>query len=242
MTQQYSQTGAAKLWTASQGVGIPILLCNGGPGCCDYMTDVAAMIDDIAFVIRWEQRGCGRSAHANTYTLEQTLSDIEAVREHFGFDEWLVAGHSWGADLALTYALEYPDKILGAVCISGGRMNNDREWSEAYRKGRDERGELQPEYAYPHNQQVNSNLNTERKLYIQQPDLFKRLSQLPIPVSFIYGSEDIRPSWAVEQIAHLLPNGEYHEIQGAEHVIWLTHAERLKAQLRLFIRQISASL
>jgi putative ABC transport system ATP-binding protein len=28
------------------------VLCNGGPGCCDYLAPVAAILDNIAQVIR----------------------------------------------------------------------------------------------------------------------------------------------------------------------------------------------
>ncbi|WP_242066336.1 alpha/beta fold hydrolase [Brevibacillus laterosporus] len=49
------------LWTKREGGGIPILLCSGGPGCCDYLEPVADMLSDLAQVIRFDQRGCGRS-------------------------------------------------------------------------------------------------------------------------------------------------------------------------------------
>ncbi len=32
------------------------MMYNGGPGCCDYWGPVAAMMDDVAQVIRYEQR------------------------------------------------------------------------------------------------------------------------------------------------------------------------------------------
>ena len=37
MTEQFVDSGGAKLWTISAGNGVPIVLCNGGPGCCDYL-------------------------------------------------------------------------------------------------------------------------------------------------------------------------------------------------------------
>lgn len=241
MGEQFVTSGDAQLWTYSDGAGLPLLLCNGGPGCCDYLGDVAAMVSDLAQVVRWEQRGCGRSTATSTYTIQQTLDDMEAIRVHYGFERWLVGGHSWGADLALMYALAYPERVIGGLCIAGGRMNNDREWSRVYHEGK-LRGERHPHYAYPANDLVNKQLNDARKQYVQQPYLFRDLAELPTPFTFIYGSEDIRPSWAVEQVADLLPRGTYREIDGAAHTIWLTHHYALRSVMRQFVRQFSPAL
>jgi proline iminopeptidase len=48
MTEQFVRIDAARLWTIAQGDGIPVVLCNGGPGCCDYLAPVGAMLDDLA--------------------------------------------------------------------------------------------------------------------------------------------------------------------------------------------------
>ncbi|MEM9952165.1 MAG: alpha/beta hydrolase [Chloroflexota bacterium] len=240
MRETIVQSGDAQLWTVSEGDGLPILLCNGGPGLPDYLGDVAAMIRDRVQVIRWEQRGCGRSTGSGPYTIEQTLDDIEAIRKHYGFERWLVGGHSWGADLSLIYAVEYAERVLGGMCIAGGRMNNDREWHTAYKQGK-EKGELLPKFDFPPNDIVNKHLNDDRKRYIQEPFLLQDLANLDIPVVFIYGSADIRPSWAVEQIAYLLPNGDYREISGAGHAIWMTHHFALRSAMREFIRQFTTA-
>jgi proline iminopeptidase len=61
VTEAFVDSHGVRLWTISQGVGHPVMLCNGGAGCCDYLGPVAGMIDDVCRVIRSEQRGCGRS-------------------------------------------------------------------------------------------------------------------------------------------------------------------------------------
>ncbi len=246
-TVRYIQPGPASLWTASSSAPTPsetvrtgaaLLLASGGPGCCDYLAPVAAMVDDLVTVVRFEQRGCGRSSPQDTYTLAECVADLEAIRRAYGFERWAVGGHSWGADLALVYALTHPQRMTAIVGISGGRMNNDRSWSEAYREGRDGRGEAQPEYLYQPNLDVNRQLNADMKLYIQRPGLFRDLARLSMPALFVCGSDDIRPSWPTEQVAALMPNASFARIEGAEHVIWNTHAEELRAELRAFVGSI----
>lgn len=76
---EFIHAGGGRLWSTRQGVGLPVLLCNGGPGCCDYLGPVAAMMGGLASIIRFEGRGCGRSDPAPLYNLESAVGDLEAV-------------------------------------------------------------------------------------------------------------------------------------------------------------------
>jgi proline iminopeptidase len=239
MTERFVNNEGAQLWTLSEGQGMPIVLCNGGPGCCDYLAPVAAMLDDLAQVIRFEPRGCGRSDALPPYTVETCLADLEAVRQHYGIERWIVAGHSAGGDLALAYALVYPERVLGFICISGGRIHNDREWHRIYSERRDQGLEILPPFDYPPNLEVNAQVNRSWKAYIQRPSLLNELAHLEHPALFVYGDQDIRPSWPMEQVAQLLPKASFRMIVGADHHIWVTHAEELREVLRSFIKQIA---
>ncbi len=105
MVEKYIDSRGTRIWTASQGSGIPLLLCNGGPGCCDYLQPVAEMLEDLAYVIRFEQRGCGRSDQSGPYNVETCIADMEAIRESYELNRWVVGGHSWGANLAIAYSI-----------------------------------------------------------------------------------------------------------------------------------------
>jgi proline iminopeptidase len=210
------------------------MLCNGGPGCPDYLAPVAGMLEDVASVIRFEQRGCGRSQPAPPYDVETCLSDLEAVRAHYGVDRWIIGGHSWGADLALIYALEHTRHVAGLICVAGGWVHNDREWHAEYVRRREQEGEREPLYDYPPNAQVNTQLSHSWKRYIQNPGLLRSISRLTVPALFVYGGRDIRPRWPVEQVARLMPNARFELIEGAEHVTWFSHPDELKSLLRSF--------
>ena len=239
MTEQLVDSEGARLWTISAGSGVPIVLCSGGPGCCDYLAPVAAMLDDIGQVIRIEASGCGRSDPLPTYTVETCLTNLEAVRRHYGIERWIVGGHSAGADLALAYALAYPEHVLGFICISGGRIHNDREWHRIYSERRDQGLETLPAFDYPPNMEVNAQVNRSWKAYIQRPSLLKEIAHLGRPALFLYGDQDIRPSWPMEQVAQLLPNASFHMIEGADHHLWVTHSEAMRAPLRDFVQQLA---
>jgi proline iminopeptidase len=72
-------------------------------------------------VILFDQRGCGRSRpHASVEhnTTWHLVNDIELIRETFGIERWAVFGGSWGATLALIYAISNPDRVADLVLRS----------------------------------------------------------------------------------------------------------------------------
>jgi proline iminopeptidase len=131
--RRYSINGVC-LWTAIQGRGLPMVLCHGGPGAYDYLEPVAAMVDDLCQVLRYDQRGSGRSQAAGPYDVATLVQDLEGLRKYFGFAQWIVGGHSWGAGLALAYAVQYPHRTTAVVYISGTGI--DPRWHDEYRRNR----------------------------------------------------------------------------------------------------------
>ena len=124
MAERMVAVDGAELWVTEQGAGEPLILCTGGPGSCDYLGPVAAMIDDLVRVIRFEPRGCGRSTTGGPYDVATCLADLEALRRHFGYERWMIGGHSWGAFLALAYAFGYREWVTALLYLSGGGVQN----------------------------------------------------------------------------------------------------------------------
>ncbi|MGH3756546.1 alpha/beta fold hydrolase [Actinophytocola sp.] len=125
-----------RLWAVTVGPadtgGEPLLVCHGGPGLWDMFGDAAAMLSDRLRVIRWDQRGCGRSERRGPYSMARTAADLDAVRAHFGLERVAVLGHSWGAQLALRYALDNPDRVSKLVYVSGVGLGFD--WHDDYER------------------------------------------------------------------------------------------------------------
>lgn len=130
---EYVDIPGCRLWTVRQGTDTQALvLCHGGPGLWDYLGPVASMVDDLATVYRFDQRGCGRSTGGPPFDLPTAVADLEALREHWGIEQWIVGGHSWGADLALAYCLEHPERAKALIYFSGTGI--DPAWHEAFLK------------------------------------------------------------------------------------------------------------
>lgn len=98
--------------------GRPVVFLHGGPGS-GAQHGHRALFDakrDHAFL--FDQRGAGRShpyLQTAGNTTQNLVADVEALREHFGIDKWLVVGGSWGSTLALAYAQAHPERVSGLV-------------------------------------------------------------------------------------------------------------------------------
>jgi proline iminopeptidase len=132
--EAFVEVNGASLWTATRGSGHPALLVHGGPGICDYLAPVADMLDDIATVHRYEQRGCGRSPEVEPINIDTLVADIDALRVAWAHERWTLIGHSWGATLAFLYAIAHPERVTKLVYLSG--VGITEEWMPEFRRNR----------------------------------------------------------------------------------------------------------
>ena len=236
-TEAYIEYDGGILWSCESGRSDarPVMLCSGGPGCCDYLKPVADMLNHDYRVIRFEQRGCGRSTADGKYDLITAVEDIERVRLHYGIEQWVVGGHSWGANLALVYAMTYPERVQALMYIAGNGIHDNRHWSEEYHRNADEIGEYRPDMEYPLNPEVNVEGNRTLREFGRSHDFYQRISKMFMPALFVMAENDIRPSWPAEQIANLMPNAQYVTVRNASHYIWLDNANDLQKTLSDYI-------
>lgn len=98
--------------------GIPAVYLHGGPGS-GCQADHRRLFDPERFhAVLFDQRGAGRSrprGRREANTLPALIADMEAIRNRFGFERWMIVGGSWGATLALAYAQAHPERATGLV-------------------------------------------------------------------------------------------------------------------------------
>ncbi|MDA7423445.1 prolyl aminopeptidase [Thalassococcus lentus] len=98
--------------------GVPVIILHGGPGggCSPAMR---RYFDPKVYrVILFDQRGCGRSrphASVKDNTTWDLVSDIELIRTTLGVEKFILFGGSWGATLALIYAISHPERVTHMV-------------------------------------------------------------------------------------------------------------------------------
>lgn len=98
--------------------GVPVLVLHGGPGggCSPAMRRY--FDPQVYRVVLFDQRGCGRSRpHASVAanTTWHLVADIEVIRKALGIERFIAFGGSWGATLALIYAITHPGAVAQLV-------------------------------------------------------------------------------------------------------------------------------
>lgn len=88
-------------------------------------------------VLTYDARGHGLSGKPSSgYGFDRTVADLRAVIRATRAGRPVVAGHSWGAMVALETAARYPRAIAGAVLVDGGVAPMREEfstWADAKR-------------------------------------------------------------------------------------------------------------
>lgn len=116
--------GKASLYSREIGRGQPIIVLHGGPDFDHgYLLPDLDRLADAFRLIYYDQRGRGRSAdhvQPEEITLRSDVDDLDTVRQHFHLEAPALLGHSWGAVLALEYALRHPGRVSHMILMNPG--------------------------------------------------------------------------------------------------------------------------
>ena len=119
--ESQEQVRGVSLFVRRIGSGPPTVVLHGGPGAHhDYLLPGFDALAGGRELIYYDQRGGGRSAVPREVPVGWTeqVADLEALRERWSLDRLTLAGYSWGALLALLYALQHPDHIERLALVS----------------------------------------------------------------------------------------------------------------------------
>jgi proline iminopeptidase len=96
------------------------MVIHGGPGGdhSGFKPSFSPLASRMQLVY-FDHRGQGRSAAADpaTYTLDENVEDMEALRRHLGLGPVVSIGTSYGGMVAMAHAARYPDAVSHLVLI-----------------------------------------------------------------------------------------------------------------------------
>lgn len=119
----YVKSNDTFLFVRTVGSGSPLLIIHGGPGLNHhYLLPYMDQLSNQHQLIYFDQRYCGESEgnlDRGKISLHQLVQDIEQIRKALGHEKMAILGHSFGAHLAILYALEYPQHVSRIMSISG---------------------------------------------------------------------------------------------------------------------------
>jgi len=138
--EKWRVTASVELHHFEQGSGTPILVVHGGPGFPPTRPWRAGerLAADYR-LIYYHQRGCGLSSRPiqsfpghdlpakirqihETLGLPAEVADIERIRRILGIEKLILLGHSFGADIAVLYAAEFPEHVRSLILVAPADM------------------------------------------------------------------------------------------------------------------------
>lgn len=106
-----------------QGEGEPLFLLHGNGEDGSYFVNQIAFFSDRYRVIAVDTRGHGKSPRGTApFTMEQFAADLHNLMDKLQIQKANILGFSDGANIAMKFALKYPERVK-ALILNGGNLN-----------------------------------------------------------------------------------------------------------------------
>ncbi|TMF05852.1 MAG: alpha/beta hydrolase, partial [Chloroflexi bacterium] len=100
---------------------------------CRIWDFTAPLLAERFHTLAVDQRGHGLSDKPGSYTFAEVTGDLAAFIDALGLERPVIAGHSWGAGVALQFAADYPEIPTAIALIDGGfaERSSSQTWEQA---------------------------------------------------------------------------------------------------------------
>ena len=122
-SESFLPVDGGRIWyrTSGSGSGIPVILVHGGPGAGSFSLKPLEALGEERLVVRYDQLGAGKSDRMTdgaSMTVERFVGELDSLRATLGHERVHLLGHSWGAAVALEYALANRERVASLI-LSG---------------------------------------------------------------------------------------------------------------------------
>lgn len=233
-----------------------ILLHHGIGGCAGMWSGWLPYLIDRYRIVTWDMRGYGRSAATGfDWSLDLLVSDVFAVADAAGAQQFHLVGESIGGTVALAAAIAGPDRLSTLTVSNGAHLGasiqrvetwrrqldegGSEAWSDAFMRDRFHDRSLEPErWAWFAGQQAkwprDSILNALGVLV--GTDLSDRLAAVHCPALLLHpDASPFIPVPVMAELHRLLPASELHVVGNSRHGLPFSHDRQCARLLRLFL-------
>ena len=173
-------------------------------------------------MIALDTRGHGKSPRGTEpFTIEQFSCDLYDFMVRLDISNAVILGFSDGANIAMKFAMRYPDKVR-ALILNGGNLNP---------KGVKRTTQIPIEIGYRIARWFSSKSPDARKnaemlgLMVNEPDIEpNELASIIVPTLVICGSKDMIKESHTKEIAENIPNAKLSIIKGNHFIANKQHA------------------
>lgn len=125
----YIELNGMKFWYNIVGNGPLLVIQAPGWGIgSSYLQNGLAPLAKHLTLLFYDTRGSGHSSRPATeseMSTSEMVDDLERLRKYWGLHSMDVLGHSHGGEIALDYAVRYPDKVRRLVLVDAGLSGYD---------------------------------------------------------------------------------------------------------------------
>lgn len=117
---EFVEVEGVRLHYLSRGAGRPVVMLHGNSGFAQDFASVIEAVDAEEFrALAFDRPGHGFSERpAQDGTMSSQARLIRGALQSLGVRRPLLVGHSWGAALALSYALQYAEEVAALVLLA----------------------------------------------------------------------------------------------------------------------------
>lgn len=223
----------AELYYVEKGNGIPLILLHGNGGNSTYFEKQLEYFSKEYRVIAVDTRGHGQSPRGRApFTIRQFAEDLKLFMDRMGIEKAHLLGFSDGGNVALCFALKYPERI-DKLILNGANLNA---------KGVKRSVQLPIEIGYCiakmfANKSAEAGRHAEMLgLMVNEPNIKEeQLKQMTVPTLVIAGTRDMIKESHIRKMYENLPNARLAVIEG-DHFIANKRAETFNKEVEDFLR------
>jgi len=190
----------------------PFILLHGNGQDNSYFTHQIDYFSSRYRVIALDTRGHGKSPRGTKpFTIEQFSYDLYDFMTSHKISNAVILGFSDGANIAMKFAMNYPDKVK-ALILNGGNLNP---------KGVKRTTQIPIELGYKITRRFALKSSCAKKnaemlgLMVNEPNIERtELSKITVPTLVICGRSDIIKESHTKEIAENIPNAKLSIIKG----------------------------
>lgn len=260
-----------RIYYEEKGVGPAMVWAHGLGGTRDGWKGATDFFQKRFRVVAYDARGHGRSEipdRPEAYSQDIMVQDMRGVLEALGIDRAVVGGHSMGANVALNFAFQYPEKCIGLIPVGIGSGSSDPQWWQkwweglanvAEKKGMgaflDEMKKLpawgsalnDPQIGGPISRTVLNNSSraiayTIRGIQRKRPSIFSlepRLRQLKVPTLVVLSEGDTPAVECSRFMAQHIPGATLEVVPAKSHWPHLETPEEFLAVVERFVTKLA---
>jgi pimeloyl-ACP methyl ester carboxylesterase len=223
-----------KLNFIEQGQGQPMILLHGNGENCNYFEHQIPCFSKNYHVIAIDTRGHGQSPRGEMpFTIKQFAEDLHDYMDEKGIEKAILLGFSDGGNIALTFALKYPERV-DKMIVDGANL---------FPSG------VKPLYQWPielgyciaklfSKKSEQAKRNAEMLgLMVNEPHIeSSELARLTMPVLVVAGTKDMIKESHTRLIYKSLPNAQLAILEG-DHFVAAKNPNAFNLVVTEFLRK-----